>query len=72
MNFLLLTITHICVAILTGCAVSICKDYKSDNGTVCKNIKRLKTVFKSKLSGIVAGAFCLTLSTIFAMLLIMG
>ena len=72
MNILLLIITNTCVAILTGCVVSVFKDYKSGNETVFRNIKLLKTAFKSKLSGIVAGAFCLTLSTIFAMLLIMG
>ena len=72
MIIILLIISHICIAILTGCAVSLYKDYKAGDKLVCKNIKQLKMAFKRRLSGIVATAFCVVFSVTFAFIFLIG
>ena len=72
MTIMLLIISHICVAILAGCSVSIYKDYKAGDKLVCRNIKQLKKAFKTKLSGIVATSFCVLFSATFALVWMLG
>lgn len=72
MNILLLIISHICVAIITGCSVSIYKDYKAGDELVCRNIKQLKKSFVQILSGIVASAFGLVFTLTFVFLWLVG
>ena len=72
MIIILLIISHICIAILTGCAVSLYKDYKSGDKLVCRNIKQLKKSFVQILSGIVASAFGLIFTLTFVFLWLVG
>lgn len=68
----LLIISHICMAILTGCAVSLYKDYKAGDKLVCRNVKQLKRAFERRLSGIVATGFCVVFSVSFALIFLLG
>lgn len=72
MTIMLLIISHICVAILTGCAVSLYKDYKSGDKLVCRNVKQLKRAFERRLSGVVATGFCVVFSLTFAFIFLLG
>ena len=72
MNILLLIISHICVAIITGCGVSIYKDYKSGDKLVCRNKKQLKEALVQILSGIIVIVFGLVFTLTFVFLWLVG
>lgn len=72
MIVLLLIISHICIAILTGCVVSIFKDYKADNKLVCRNKKQLKEALVQILSGIIVIVFGLVFTLTFVFLWLVG
>lgn len=72
MIIFLLIISHICIAILTGCAVSFFKDYKAGDKLICRNTKQLKEAFVRILSGIIVSVFGLVFTLTFVFLWLVG
>lgn len=72
MTITLLIISHICVAVFIGCAVSLYKDYNAGDKLVCRNVKELKDALERRISGIVAAGFCCVFTVTFTLIFLVG
>ena len=72
MKLILIIVAVICTNILTGCAVSIFKDFRNGDKRVQGNVKEVKKWLLNKVSGLIATAFCLTFSVTFALIFLLG
>ena len=65
MTITLLILTHLCLCIMTGCIVSIYKDYKAGDKNTCDMINRVRNAVCERLGGIVASIFCIVFAVAF-------